>query len=183
MIDMSKKYKTQDGRQVRIYAVDGRGDFPVHGAILQDEGWKPDTWLISGEYTSESRGGRLDLVEVVEEDTKAVMTQLIEHMAQTLYELNPHREEGGHTMTWRSGPAPLPEAQKEIYREMVRAIRSAGLIYKDEPVSNIITMYANVYSVNNISLHSTRAQADVGAQLSRIACVEVEVKYYEGEGL
>ena len=33
MIDMSKKYRTRDGREVRIYAVDGAKDYPVDVAV------------------------------------------------------------------------------------------------------------------------------------------------------
>jgi hypothetical protein len=33
MIDINKKYRTRDGREVRIYATDGDGDPLTHGAI------------------------------------------------------------------------------------------------------------------------------------------------------
>lgn len=36
-ISMDKKYRTRDGHEVRIYAVDGVGCCAVHGAILQEE--------------------------------------------------------------------------------------------------------------------------------------------------
>jgi hypothetical protein len=32
MISMDKQYRTRDGREVRIYAVDGGGKYPIHGA-------------------------------------------------------------------------------------------------------------------------------------------------------
>ena len=45
MIDVTKTYRTRDGREVRIYAVDGRGNFPVHGAILNSSGrWDMAGW-------------------------------------------------------------------------------------------------------------------------------------------
>lgn len=37
MIDMTKKYQTKDGFQVRIYATDCGGEFPIHGALLGDD--------------------------------------------------------------------------------------------------------------------------------------------------
>lgn len=43
MIDMNKKYKTKDGKPVRIYATDCGGGWPVHGAYLDDNVW----WQIS----------------------------------------------------------------------------------------------------------------------------------------
>jgi hypothetical protein len=45
MIDKSKNYRTRDGREVRIYATDGGGYWPVHGAIqLSSSGWAPVSW-------------------------------------------------------------------------------------------------------------------------------------------
>jgi hypothetical protein len=45
MIDINKKYRTRDGREVRIYATDGGGYWPIHGAIqLSCSGWSPASW-------------------------------------------------------------------------------------------------------------------------------------------
>jgi hypothetical protein len=63
MIDMNKKYRTRDGREVRIYATDG-GNFPhwVHGAVNTDGcGWLSVTWCNMGRS---SIGTELDLIEV-----------------------------------------------------------------------------------------------------------------------
>jgi len=49
MIDLAKKYRTRDGREVRIYAVDGGGGMPVHGAVRDGCEWTAYTWLESGE--------------------------------------------------------------------------------------------------------------------------------------
>ena len=51
MIDMNKKYKTRDGRKVRIYAVDGGGDYPVHGAIKEEGVWLFESWASDGQYS------------------------------------------------------------------------------------------------------------------------------------
>jgi hypothetical protein len=48
MIDITKKYKTRDGREVRIYATDGGGHRPVHGAIREGQEWVAYTWLHDG---------------------------------------------------------------------------------------------------------------------------------------
>jgi len=61
-IDMKKQYRTRDGREVRIYAVDGGGYKTVHGAILHPgEGWMGHWWGTDG-----TDGGThdKDLVEV-----------------------------------------------------------------------------------------------------------------------
>jgi hypothetical protein len=48
MIDINKKYRTRDGREVRIYATDGGGPCPVHGAIKNDDVWQCTNWLSNG---------------------------------------------------------------------------------------------------------------------------------------
>ena len=64
MIDKNKTYKTRYGDKVRIYATDGRGDYPVHGAILEDGEWGSQTWTIDGKFTDDGSGEVYDLVEV-----------------------------------------------------------------------------------------------------------------------
>ena len=70
MIELGKQYKTRDGREIRIYAVDGGGRFPVHGAVkLDDETWRQEEWTPTGSYNGESSHGHtiahhLDLIEV-----------------------------------------------------------------------------------------------------------------------
>lgn len=48
MIELGKQYKTRDGREVRIYAVDCGGHRPVHGAIRENNEWVAYTWLHDG---------------------------------------------------------------------------------------------------------------------------------------
>lgn len=64
MIDPAKKYRTRDGREVRIYAVDGNVDRPVHGAVLNKEGWYPMVWCRDGRWSSCARELGPDLIEV-----------------------------------------------------------------------------------------------------------------------
>ncbi len=46
--------KTRDGREARIYATDGEGDFPIHGATLNSGGWCADCWMIDGHVLGRS---------------------------------------------------------------------------------------------------------------------------------
>ena len=64
MIDISKKYRTRDGREVRIYALDGGGSHPVHGACKHPEagGWVLSRWNEQGRISSPDFLG--DLIEV-----------------------------------------------------------------------------------------------------------------------
>ena len=52
MISMDKKYRTRDGRKVRIYALDGGEDDTIHGAIFvrgrESERWISWTWNEDG---------------------------------------------------------------------------------------------------------------------------------------
>ena len=51
MIDKSKTYRTRDGCEVRIYATDGGGPQPVHGAISGLNFWATANWSKNGSYT------------------------------------------------------------------------------------------------------------------------------------
>jgi hypothetical protein len=68
MIDINKKYRTRDGREVRIYALDG-GDLvefkTVHGAILSGENWVFSIWNAkTGTCYAGSKETNIDLIEV-----------------------------------------------------------------------------------------------------------------------
>jgi hypothetical protein len=63
-ISKDKQYKTRDGREVRIYATDGGGAYPIHGAIKRPEGWVGATWGSTGYVFSPGRGMLEDLIEV-----------------------------------------------------------------------------------------------------------------------
>ena len=43
-ISMAKKYRTQDGREVRIYAIDAGGERPIHGSSKHGKHWIMGTW-------------------------------------------------------------------------------------------------------------------------------------------
>lgn len=62
-IELGKQYRTRDGRDVRIYAVDGDEEMPVHGAVLTKHGWKVNSWALDGRWCPNMTDAR-DLVEV-----------------------------------------------------------------------------------------------------------------------
>ena len=62
MISKDKTYRTRDGREVRIYATDGGGDYPVHGSVKTDDGWRSRTWVSNGQVGPFKNNG--DLIEV-----------------------------------------------------------------------------------------------------------------------
>jgi hypothetical protein len=52
MIDINKKYRTRDGREVRIYATDGgRANCMTHGAVKNGIGF----WEIASWYTAHGK--------------------------------------------------------------------------------------------------------------------------------
>ena len=63
MIDINKKYRTRDGREVRIYAVDG-GQLKdtVHGATLEKGCWCITSWDRNGEWSIDN--SHWNLIEV-----------------------------------------------------------------------------------------------------------------------
>lgn len=64
MIDPKKTYRTRDGREVRIYAVDGAMEYNVHGAIKNHDGWDVASWMDDGSALSAHRFIDSDLIEV-----------------------------------------------------------------------------------------------------------------------
>lgn len=62
MIDFDKPLQTVSGREVRIYATDGAGEFSVHGAYLKGE-WDSVTWTKDGRFEG-VKESCLDLVNV-----------------------------------------------------------------------------------------------------------------------
>ena len=66
MIDKSKTYRTRDGREVRIYATDGGGIYPIHGAVRCDDEWTTESWAVDGKWDrlNRSAGDNNDLIEV-----------------------------------------------------------------------------------------------------------------------
>lgn len=47
-IEVGKFYRTRDGHKVRIYATDGASPYPIHGAILNTNGWSMSMWIADG---------------------------------------------------------------------------------------------------------------------------------------
>jgi len=64
MIDINKKYRTREGREVRIYAVDGGGSHPVQGACSHPETgvWVLQRWTEQGRISGPDFP--CDLIEV-----------------------------------------------------------------------------------------------------------------------
>lgn len=66
-IEVGKKYKTRSGDPVRIYATDGLGDYPVHGAFFEG-GWKQLSWTAKGVFNLGSVTTGLNLEEIKDDE-------------------------------------------------------------------------------------------------------------------
>ena len=68
MIELGRKYRTRDGREVRIYAIEPDGLYPVHGAIRSINGyWCARMWNHKGKMHGRRPNGQL--IEVLPEVT------------------------------------------------------------------------------------------------------------------
>jgi hypothetical protein len=65
-IDINKKYRTREGRPVRVYTIDGlEKDRPVVAEFANGNSVTTSTWRIDGVWTSDGTvGDTWDLVEV-----------------------------------------------------------------------------------------------------------------------
>lgn len=65
MIDWTKPLQTRDGREVRIYARDGHGGWPIHGAVKANDGkWLISSWTQRGSQHGIGVSAPYDLVNV-----------------------------------------------------------------------------------------------------------------------
>lgn len=78
MIDITKKYKTRDDREVRIYATDGGGSRPVHGAVINHGEWFLRHWSAKGTAFPDHGHCSDDLIEVKQRIKREVWVNVYE---------------------------------------------------------------------------------------------------------
>ena len=61
-----KKWKetTRGGIKVRIYAQDGGGRYPIHGAVFEDNRWHQQKWRANGRFINHEIDHPDDLIPV-----------------------------------------------------------------------------------------------------------------------
>ena len=67
MISLDKQYKTRDGREVRVFMVDGGGEWPILGAYKDQDAWYCNEWTSKGTHNYTGTTNGYDLIEVVPE--------------------------------------------------------------------------------------------------------------------
>ena len=60
-LEVGKSYKTRDGREVRVYDVDGFGLYPIYGSVFTGERERFTTWLKNGCHL----GGEVSDLDIV----------------------------------------------------------------------------------------------------------------------
>ena len=65
VISKSKLYTTRAGSPVRLYALDGGGEYPVHGAYFetQEQIWHPMAWRVDGLFVHPAHPRSIDLID------------------------------------------------------------------------------------------------------------------------
>jgi hypothetical protein len=77
-IEEGKFYRSRDGHKARIYSVEGGGQFPIHGALLETAGWVGHVWQNDGTFLRVEGSSRFDLVaEWVEQEPESSASLLI----------------------------------------------------------------------------------------------------------
>ena len=85
MLDISKQYRTRDGREVRIYATDGEHGELVHGAIKHKEyGWQSMLWFADGHY-HDGENSCSDLIEVRPRHKRTVWVNIYDDSKPALH--------------------------------------------------------------------------------------------------
>jgi hypothetical protein len=85
MIDINKKYRTRDGREVRIYATDGEHGELVHGAVKHKEhGWQSWIWFADGHFLDGEKNP-LDLIEVRPRHKRTVWVNIYDDSKPALH--------------------------------------------------------------------------------------------------
>lgn len=76
MISMGKKYRTRDGRDVRLLCVDGPKLWPVVGIVDGDS--HVSCWTLSGKLFDDAEDYRTDLIECHEPDIRTIWVNVYE---------------------------------------------------------------------------------------------------------
>lgn len=86
MFEEHRYFVTRDGRLARVYAKDGCGNFPLHGAILNPIGWEQITWKLDGSFNNMEKSDA-DLIREVSKDE--IAKALKSHEENDSYSLIP----------------------------------------------------------------------------------------------
>jgi len=177
-----KTYRTRDGREARVYAVDGSGPYCIQGALLEKSGWRPTGWTTAGRYFAWDEESDCDLLP------PAPLTSV--------------DEASRYADAWRAGAEAMREAAAQWLDRNVNGMASAMLSAIFTPVPPAPPppaapapeterlsgeCWVNVYEGGAVECYRQRSYAD-NFQSScgnpRIACIRIDLSQHrKGEGL
>lgn len=166
-----KTYRTRDGREARVYAVDGGGNWPVHGAIRGRDGvWSAEAWTKDGWCSVWDEVSDCDLLPPTPPA--------------------PVDEASRYAAAWRAGAEAMREAAIQhvgrcLERGIIASLPLPAPPAAPAPEPERLSGWVNVYEDGISSVvHETKADADGSATryLRRIACIDLS-QHRKGEGL
>lgn len=119
MIRMDGKYRTRDGREVRLYADDGSKTYPIHGAIKVTTGWIVKSFTSDGYYNSDDMPCDSDLIEIkpaaIDMIIEWLNARIIKQYEPSVYQqaLNPNAEADAYRSALTEARRIKAEAEKE----------------------------------------------------------------------
>jgi hypothetical protein len=207
MIDITKKYTTKDGTEVRLYAIHPDQKLAIHGAAKNNDGeWVEATWFADGKWVAHGES-KNDLVEVKEKqaetpdketkkETPAKETQPQIDLTKT------YKTSNGYDVKLLGA---IPDKEAEYGRGVIGVVYE-GLTHPNwKPVAwdrfgffaytpghpwDLVEVKKKQVRYININkdadgnlykgcFHKTKTYADAVAPQSRIACVKIE--FVEGQ--
>ena len=79
--EVGKTYKTRGGSEARVYATDGKDNYPVHGAMNNGDGWEYAGWTSKGGWFDDdnTRCSKHDLIPEKRRRLKTVAELMAEY--------------------------------------------------------------------------------------------------------
>jgi hypothetical protein len=128
-IEMEKKYRTRNNKEVVLYRVDQGGPFPVHGAIRSTSGyWMGAGWTFDGRNRTDCESHVHDLVELSVIEIKSG-PNLDRAIAETIGMRSDHRVPGSDIEFFID-----PRAPREVARTFNPSICLNDAFYAAEAI-------------------------------------------------
>lgn len=170
MFKPGETYRTRDGREARVYAVDGSDPYCIHGALLEKSGWRPTGWTTAGRYFAWDEESDCDLLP------PAPLTSVDEASRYAAAWLAGAEAMRAEFLAWAA-------PRSRHIEQVVRSLPTPPLPPGPAPERLSGEYWINVEPAAAF-LHATRGLADLYATGDRIACIRIDLSQHrKGEGL
>lgn len=190
--DPTKPVQTGDGHTVEIYRTDAGGDYPILGAIYGVDGrnrWHEFRWNERGSPYINIYGLRLinapDLHEEVSQMTfdPTKPTRLRNGWEWRLYATDGGGDYPIHGAFHNPRLVGWTDSKWARDGRWVYATGASKFDIINVPVKHRLRAWINVSAGGTRAMYDSRKVADQCAAYSRIACLEIDREFEEGEGL